>query len=120
MFTTVPPGPGQFDLIYCNEALENVAADSGLVGELVGYLAPGGSVVGTTPFGDEGKDPTKPGIYDPAQLKRALSPYGRVHVFHYAPAGARPPAVPQDHGRANLPLPGHAAESSASGRTLMA
>ena len=26
----------------------------------------------------------KPGIYDPAQLKRALSPYGRVHVFHYA------------------------------------
>lgn len=84
VFTTVPPGPGQFDLIYCSEALENVAADSALVGELVGYLAPGGSVVGTTPFGDEGKDPAKPGIYDPAQLKRALSPYGRVHVFHYA------------------------------------
>ena len=32
----------------------------------------------------EGKDPAKPGIYDPAQLKRALSPHGRVHVFHYA------------------------------------
>ena len=52
VFTTVPPGPGQFDLIYCNEALEHVADDSALVGELVGYLAPGGSVVGTTPFGD--------------------------------------------------------------------
>jgi SAM-dependent methyltransferase len=84
VFTTVPPGPGQFDLIYCSEALGNVAADSALVGELVGYLAPGGSVVGTTPFGDEGKDPAEPAIYDPAQLKRALSPYGRVHVFHYA------------------------------------
>ena len=59
VFTTVPPGPGQFDLIYCSEALENVADDSALVGELVGYLARGGSVVGTTPFGDEGKDPAK-------------------------------------------------------------
>jgi 2-polyprenyl-3-methyl-5-hydroxy-6-metoxy-1,4-benzoquinol methylase len=84
VFTTVPPGPGQFDLIYCNEALENVVDDSALVGELVGYLAPGGSVVGTTPVGDEGADPANRGIYDQAQLKRALSPYGRVHVFRYA------------------------------------
>jgi 2-polyprenyl-3-methyl-5-hydroxy-6-metoxy-1,4-benzoquinol methylase len=84
VFTTVPPGPGQFDLIYCSEALENVGDDSGLVGELVGYLAPGGSVVGTTPIGDEGGDPAKRGIYDQAQLKRALSPYGRVYVFHFA------------------------------------
>ena len=29
VFTTVPPGPGQFDLIYCNEALEHVEDDSG-------------------------------------------------------------------------------------------
>jgi 2-polyprenyl-3-methyl-5-hydroxy-6-metoxy-1,4-benzoquinol methylase len=84
VFTTVPPGPGQFDIIYCNEALENVGDDSGLVGELVGYLAPRGSVVGTTPIGEEGGDPAKRGIYDQAQLKRALSPYGRVHVFRYA------------------------------------
>jgi 2-polyprenyl-3-methyl-5-hydroxy-6-metoxy-1,4-benzoquinol methylase len=85
VFTTVPPGPGQFDLIYCSEALENVGDDSGLVGELVGYLTAGGSVVGTTPIGDEhGGDPADRGIYDQAQLKRALSPYGRVHVFRYA------------------------------------
>ena len=84
VFTTVSPGPGQFDLIYCSEALENVGGDSGLVGELVGYLAPGGFVVGTTPVGEEGGDPAKRGIYDQAQLKRALSPYGRVHVFRYA------------------------------------
>ena len=84
VFTTVPPGPGQFDLIYCSEALENAAADSALVGELVGYLAPGGSVVGTTPVGDAKGDPARPAIYDPAQLKRALSPYGRVHVFRFA------------------------------------
>jgi 2-polyprenyl-3-methyl-5-hydroxy-6-metoxy-1,4-benzoquinol methylase len=84
VFTTVPPGPGQFDLIYCSEALDNVGDDSGLVGELVGYLGPGGSVVGTTPIGDEDGDPAKRGIYDQAQLKRALSPYGRVHVFRYA------------------------------------
>ena len=25
VFTAVPPGPGQFDLIYCSEALENAA-----------------------------------------------------------------------------------------------
>ena len=79
VFTTVAPGPGQFDLIYCSEALENVGDDSALVGELVGYLAPGGSVVGTTPIGEDADDPSRRGIYD-----RALSPYGRVHVFRYA------------------------------------
>ena len=84
VFTTVAPGPGQFDLIYCSEALENVGDDSALVGELVGYLAPGGSVVGTTPIGEDADDPSRRGIYDQAQLKRALSPYGRVHVFRYA------------------------------------
>jgi hypothetical protein len=64
--------------------LEDLGDDSALVGELVGYLAPGGSVVGTTPVGEEGADPPQSGIYDQAQLKRALSPYGRVHVFRYA------------------------------------
>ncbi len=42
VFTTVPPGPGQFDRIYCQEVLEHVEDDSGLIGELVGYLASGG------------------------------------------------------------------------------
>ena len=84
VFTTVPPGPGQFDLIYCNEAFENLGDDAALVGELVGYLAAGGSVVGTTPVGGGNGDQASGGIYDQAQLKRALSPYGRVHVFRYA------------------------------------
>ena len=89
VFTTVPPGPGQFEIIYCSEALENVADDSALVGELVSYLVPGGSVVGTTPIGEEGGDPATRGIYDQAQLKRALSPYGRVHVFRYSSSPVR-------------------------------
>ncbi len=84
VYTTVPPGPGQFDLIYCSEALENVGDDWALVGELVGYLARNGSVVGITPVGEEESDPQHRGIYDQAQLKRALSPYGRVHVFRHA------------------------------------
>ena len=69
---------------FCCEALEHGADDSALVGELVGYLAPGGSVVGTTAVADKAGEVTAGGIYDPAQLKRALSPHGRVHVFRYA------------------------------------
>jgi 2-polyprenyl-3-methyl-5-hydroxy-6-metoxy-1,4-benzoquinol methylase len=76
VFTTVPPGPGQFDRIYCTEVLEHVEDGSGLIGELVGYLAPGGSVVGTMPV--EG------GTYDDALLRRALAPWGRVKLHrHY-------------------------------------
>ncbi len=30
VFTTVPPGPGQFDWIYCNEVIEHVTDDSAL------------------------------------------------------------------------------------------
>src|SRR5919206_785059 len=84
VFTTVPPGPGQFDLIYCNEVLEHVEDDSALIGELVGYLAPGGSVVGTTPVGPYLWDPEHKHSYDEALLKRALAPWGRVRVHrHY-------------------------------------
>jgi len=84
VFTTVPPGPGQFDRIYCNEVLEHVEDDSGLIGELVGYLAPGGSVVGTTPVGKDFWDPDHKRLYDEAMLKRALAPWGRVRLHrHY-------------------------------------
>jgi 2-polyprenyl-3-methyl-5-hydroxy-6-metoxy-1,4-benzoquinol methylase len=84
VFTTVPPGPGQFDRIYCNEVLEHVEDDSGLVGELVGYLAPGGSLVGTTPVGKDFWDPDHKRLYDEAMLKRALAPWGRVRLHrHY-------------------------------------
>jgi SAM-dependent methyltransferase len=84
VFTTVPPGPGQFDLIYCSEHLEHVENDSALVRELVGYLAPGGSVVGTTPVGEVPSDGEQKRFYDELALKRALGPSGRVRVHrHY-------------------------------------
>lgn len=83
VFTTVPPGPGQFDRIYCNEVLEHVEDDVALIGELVGYLASGGSVVGTTPVGRFFWDPDHKRMYDEALLKRALSPWGRVRLHRY-------------------------------------
>jgi len=83
VFTTVPPGPGQFDRIYCNEVLEHVEDDSGLIGELVSYLAPGGAVVGTTPVGKYFWDPDHKRMYDEANLRRALAPWGRVRLHRY-------------------------------------
>ena len=83
VFTTVPPGPGQFDLIYCNEVLEHVEDDSALIGELVGYLAPGGSVVGTTPVGRYFWDPDHKRSYDAVLLKRALVPWGKTRIHRY-------------------------------------
>ena len=83
VFTTVPPGPGQFDRIYCNEVLEHVENDSGLIGELVGYLASGGSVVGTTPVGEYFWDPDHKRAYDEVLLRRTLSPWGKVRLHRY-------------------------------------
>lgn len=84
VFTTVPPGPGQFDRIYCSEVLEHVEDDTGLIGELVGYLAPGGSVVGTTPVGEYFWDPDHKRLYDEVNLRRTLAPWGRVRLHrHY-------------------------------------
>lgn len=83
VFTTMPPGPGQFDRIYCNEVLEHVEDDRGLIGELVGYLAPGGAVVGTTPVGRYFWDPDHKRLYDEALLRRALAPWGKVRVHRY-------------------------------------
>ena len=83
VFTTVPPGPGQFDRIYCNEILEHVADDVGLVGELVGYLAQSGSVVGTTAVSKAPWEPDNKREYDEALLRRALAPWGRVRLHRY-------------------------------------
>ena len=83
VFTTVPPGPGQFDRIYCNEILEHVADDVGLVGELVGYLAQSGSVVGTTAVAKAAWEPDTTREYDEALLRRALAPWGRVRLHRY-------------------------------------
>lgn len=83
VFTTVPPGPGQFDIIYCNEVIEHATDDMALIGELVGYLAAGGSVVGTTPVGDYFGDPDHKRSYDDVLLRRALSPWGRIRIHRF-------------------------------------
>lgn len=83
VFTTVPPGPGQFDLIYCTEVLERPQEDSGLIGELTGYLASGGSVVGTTPVVKRTEDAPEEKPYDHLLLKQALARYGKVRVHRY-------------------------------------
>jgi 2-polyprenyl-3-methyl-5-hydroxy-6-metoxy-1,4-benzoquinol methylase len=82
-FTTVAPGPGQFDLVYCNEVLERVPDDAEFVGELVNFLAPGGVLVGTTPVGRHFWDPHRKRTYDRATLERALLPWGAVRIRPY-------------------------------------
>jgi 2-polyprenyl-3-methyl-5-hydroxy-6-metoxy-1,4-benzoquinol methylase len=86
-FTTVAPGPGQFDLVYCNEVLERVPDDAALVEELVGFLAPGGLLVGTTPVGRYFWDPAHKRHYDQASLERTLAPWGsaRVRIYYRTP-----------------------------------
>jgi 2-polyprenyl-3-methyl-5-hydroxy-6-metoxy-1,4-benzoquinol methylase len=83
IFTTVPPAAGRFDLVYCQEVLEHVDDDSALLSELVSYLAPGGSVVGTTPVGRYFWDPDHKRFYDEQRLRRVLAPWGLVRLGRY-------------------------------------
>jgi 2-polyprenyl-3-methyl-5-hydroxy-6-metoxy-1,4-benzoquinol methylase len=82
-FTTVTPGPGQFDLVYCNEVLEHVSDDTAFAGELVGLLAPGGLLVGTTPVGRFFWDPDHKRTYDRMSLEGIFAPWGSVRVRPY-------------------------------------
>ena len=83
VFTTVPPGPGQFDMVFCNEVIEHVRDDAALVGQLVEFLAPGGVLVGTTPVGKHFGDPDHKHQYDLNTLDRALSSWGRTRIRRY-------------------------------------
>jgi 2-polyprenyl-3-methyl-5-hydroxy-6-metoxy-1,4-benzoquinol methylase len=83
VFGTEPPRPGGFDLVYCQEVMEHVPDDGALVGELVSFLAPGGSVVGTTPVGRYFWDPDHKHFYDETTLRRVLTPWGKVRLSRY-------------------------------------
>ena len=82
-FTTVRPGPGQFDLVFCNEVLEHMSDDSAFAGELVDFLAPGGMLIGTTPVGRYFWDPDHKREYNEETLARALAPWGSVRIRRY-------------------------------------
>ena len=80
IFTLDQPEPGTFDLVFCCEVLEHVRDDRSFVGELVGYLAPGGKVVGTTPVGRSFWDPDHKRAYDERSLLQVLEPWGRARL----------------------------------------
>jgi 2-polyprenyl-3-methyl-5-hydroxy-6-metoxy-1,4-benzoquinol methylase len=82
-FTTVRPGPGQFDLVFCNEVLEHIPDDSAFVGELVKLVAPGGMLIGTTPVGRYFWDADHKREYNEESLARALVPWGSVRIRRY-------------------------------------
>jgi 2-polyprenyl-3-methyl-5-hydroxy-6-metoxy-1,4-benzoquinol methylase len=82
-FSTIRPGPGQFDVVYCNEVLEHIQDDRAFVGELIGFLAPGGVLVGTTPVGRFFWDPDHKRMYDERSLLEILMPWGTARVRRY-------------------------------------
>jgi 2-polyprenyl-3-methyl-5-hydroxy-6-metoxy-1,4-benzoquinol methylase len=82
-FTLDPPERRAFDLVFLCEVLEHVPDDRAFAGELVAYLAPGGTLVGTTPVGRSFWDPDHKRAYDEATLRSALEPWGRVRIGRY-------------------------------------
>ena len=82
VFTTVPPGPGQFDRIYCNEVLEHVENDSGLIGEWVEIWRREGRWWERRPWAYFW-DPDHKREYDEVLLRRTLSPWGKVRLHRY-------------------------------------
>jgi 2-polyprenyl-3-methyl-5-hydroxy-6-metoxy-1,4-benzoquinol methylase len=83
VFTLDAPERQAFDLVFCCEVLEHIPDDRAFVGDLVGYLAPGGTLVGTTPVGRSFWDPDHKRVYDELTLRRALEPWGRVRLARY-------------------------------------
>jgi len=82
-FSTTPPLEGGFDLVFCNEVIEHLADDRAFAGHLVGFLQPGGRLVGTTPVSKSFWDPDHKRLYDETNLTAALAPWGRVRLSRY-------------------------------------
>lgn len=82
-FSTAPPAGGAFDLVFCNEVIEHIEDDRAFAGHLVGFLRPGGRLVGTTPVGRSFWDPDHKREYNERNLAAALEPWGRVRLRRY-------------------------------------
>jgi SAM-dependent methyltransferase len=82
-FSTIPPPPQQFDIVYCNEVLEHIPDDRAFIGQVIRFLVPGGVLVGTVPMGRAFWDPDHKRAYDEASLHRALAPWGAVAIRRY-------------------------------------
>jgi len=102
VFTGSHPERGAFDLVFCCEVLEHVPDDRAFVGELVGYLATGGRLVGTTPVGRAFWDPDHKREYDEVSLRRVLEPWGRVKLrrFYRSPLRNLVPPLLKQRGAA--------------------
>jgi 2-polyprenyl-3-methyl-5-hydroxy-6-metoxy-1,4-benzoquinol methylase len=77
-FLLDPPTGETFDFVFSNEVIEHVPDDRAFAGELIKFVRPGGSLVGTTPVGRYFWDPDHKREYDEALLRSALEPWGRV------------------------------------------
>jgi SAM-dependent methyltransferase len=74
------PATTRFDRVFCCEVVEHMPDDKAFVGKLVGWLKPGGVLVGTVPVGRWFWDPDHKREYDEPMLRRALEPWGEVRI----------------------------------------
>ena len=73
--------PGaKFDRVICCEVVEHMPDDRAFVGKLVGWLKPGGVLIGTVPVGRSFWDPDHKRLYDEPMLRLALEPWGTVRI----------------------------------------
>lgn len=79
-FLTDPPIGELFDLVFTNEVIEHMPDDRAFAGELISFVRPGGRLIGTTPVGRYFWDPDHKREYDEPLLRRALEPWGKVHL----------------------------------------
>lgn len=79
-FTRKLEPDARFDRVICCEVVEHMPDDRAFVGKLVGWLKPGGMLIGTVPVGRSFWDPDHKRLYDEPMLRSALEPWGRVRI----------------------------------------